>query len=74
MEYQKIINLLYNTPNELSKFKTENWIEINDKPWRTYNNQIRFKTSMLRLSLCDYSDAYILLKGTKTVENKAAQD
>ena len=32
MEYQKIINLLYNTPNELSKFKTENWIEINDKP------------------------------------------
>ena len=74
MEYQKIINLLYNTPNELSKFKTENWIEINDKPWRTYNNQIRFKTSMLRLSLCDYSDAYILLKGTITVENKAAQD
>ena len=74
MEYQKIINLLYNTPNELSKFKTENWIEINDKPWRTYNNQIRFKTSMLRLSLCDYSDAYILLKGTMTVENKAAQD
>ena len=74
MEYQKIINLLYNTPNELSKFKTKNWIEINDKPWRTYNNQIRFKTSMLRLSLCDYSDAYILLKGTITVENKAAQD
>ena len=74
MEYQKIINLLYNTPNELSKFKTENWIEINDKPWRTYNNQIRFKTLMLRLSLCDYSDAYILLKGTITVENKAAQD
>ena len=29
---------------------------------------------MLRLSLCDYSDAYILLKGTITVENKAAQD
>ena len=71
MEYQKITNLLYNTPIELSKFKTDNWIEINDKPWRTYNNQIRFKTSMLRLSLCDYSDAYIV---TITVENKAAQD
>ena len=71
MEYQKITNLLYNTPIELSEFKTDNWIEINDKPWRTYNNQIRFKTSMLRLSLCDYSDAYI---GTITVENKAAQD
>ena len=32
MEYQKIKNLLYNTPIELSEFKTDNWIEINDKP------------------------------------------
>ena len=31
MEYQKIIKLLYNTPNQLSKFKTKNWIEINDQ-------------------------------------------
>ena len=37
----------------------------------TYNNnsQIRFKTSMLRSRLCDYSDAYILVKGTTTVAN-----
>ena len=30
-------------------------------------NQIRFKTPMLRSNLCDYSDAYILVKGTITV-------
>ena len=76
MESQKIINLLDNTPNQSSKFKTKSCVEINDE-WRgTYNkdNQIRFKTSMLRSSLCDYSDSYILVKGTITVENKAAQD
>ena len=37
-------------------------------------NQIRFKTLMLRSSLFDYSDAYILVKGTMTVRNKAAHD
>ena len=76
MESQKIINLLDNTPNQSSKFKTKSCVEINDE-WRwTYNkdNQIRFKTSMLRSRLCDYSDSYILVKGTITVENKAAQD
>ena len=30
MEYQKIINLLDNTPNQPSKFKTKNWAEVND--------------------------------------------
>ena len=64
MEYQKIINLLYNAPNQPSKFKTKNWVEINDESRGTYNedNQIRFKTSILRSSLCDYSHAYILVK------------
>ena len=38
------------------------------------NNQIRFKTSMLRTSSCDYSDAYILIKGTVTVANTAVAD
>ena len=48
---------------------------INDESQGKYNkdNQIRFKTSMLRSSLCDYSDAYILFKETITAENKAAQ-
>ena len=30
MEYQKLINLLENTPNQPSKFRTKNWVEIND--------------------------------------------
>ena len=60
MEYQKI-NLLENTPNQPIKFRTKKCVEINDESRGTYNtnSQIRFKTSMLRSSLCDYSDAYI---------------
>ena len=66
MEYQKIINLLDNTPNQPSKFRTKNWVEINDDARGTYNtnSQIKFKTSMLKSSLCDYSDADILVSGT----------
>ena len=69
MEYQKMINLLDNTPNQPTKFRTKNWFEINDDARGTYNtnSQIKFKTLMLKSSLCDYSDAYILLKGTITV-------
>ena len=63
MEYQKIINLAENTPNQLSKFRTKNWVNINDESRGTYNvnSQIKFKTSMLRSSLCNYSDIYIYL-------------
>ena len=66
MEYQKIINLLDNTPNQPTKFRTNNWIEINHDACRTYNtnSQIKFKPSRLRSSLCDYSDAYIFVKRT----------
>ena len=62
MEYQKIINLLDNTPNLPTKFRTKNWIEISDDSRGTYNtnDKIKFKTSMLRSRLCDYSEAYIL--------------
>ena len=76
MEYQKIINLLDNTPNQSCKFKTKNWVEINDESREACNegNQIRLKTSMLRSGLCDYSNSYILVKGNITIENKAAQD
>ena len=71
MEYQKIINLLGNTPNQPTKFRKKNWVKINDESRGTCNkgNQIRFKTSMLRSSLCDYSNAYTLVKGTITVTN-----
>ena len=76
MEYQKIINLLDNTPNQSSKFKAKNLVEISDESRRTYNkdNQIKFNTSILRSSLYDYSNAYILVKGTITVAKSAAQD
>ena len=65
MEYQKIINLLDNTSNQLSKFRTKNWFEINDQSRGVHNtnSDIRFKTRMLKSSLCDYSDAYTLAKG-----------
>ena len=76
MEYQKIVNLIDNdASNQRSKFKTRNWIEINDESRGAYNvnSQIKFKTTMLKSSLCDYSDAYILVKGTISVNNTAAQ-
>ena len=76
MEYQKIANLIDDiTLNQPSKFRKRNWIEINDESRGTYNvnSQIKFKTTMLKSSLCDYSDAYILVKGTITVNNTAAQ-
>ena len=74
MEYQKIANLLNNESSKPSKFKARNWVEINDEARGTCspNKQIKFKTSMLRSSLCDYSDAYILVKGNITVNNTAA--
>ena len=76
MESQKITNLLDNASNHPSKFKTKNWVEANDGIRDAYspNKQIRFKTAMLRSSLCDFSDAYILAKGNITVNNTAAAD
>ena len=76
MEYQKIANLINgNASNQPSKFRTRNWVEINDESRGAYNvnSQIKFKTTMLKSSLCDYSDAYILVKGTISVNNTAAQ-
>ena len=76
MEYQKIANLLNDESNKPSKFRTKNWVELNDdiRGACSPNKQIRFKTAMLRSSLCDYSDAYILVKGNITVNNTAAAD
>ena len=69
MEYDKINNLLLSEDNEkLSKFVTREYVRVNSL-LDTYNENksIRFKTLMLRSNLCDYSDAYILVKGTITV-------
>ena len=61
MKYQKIKNLFDNKPDQPNKFKTKIWVKINDDSRRMFNtkSQIKFKTSMLRSNLCDYSDAYI---------------
>ena len=73
MEYQKIINLLDDTTNQTSKFRTRNWVEINDESKGRYGNgNIGFKKSMIRSSLCDYNNSYILVKGTITVPITAA--
>ena len=75
MEYPKIANLLDdNKSNQPSKFRTKNWVEINDESRGTYNvnSQIKFKTTMLKSSLCDYSNGYILVKGTITIEEAGA--
>ena len=55
MEYQKIANFIDSASNKSSKFRARNWVEINDdvKGAHSTNKQIRFKTAMLRSSLCD---------------------
>ena len=66
MEYKKMINLLDDTLNQPSKFRTKKWIEINYQSKGVHNtiSEVRFKTTMLKSSLCDYGDACILVKGT----------
>ena len=73
MEYRDI-NLFDNTPNQPSKFRVKNWVEINDDLQEIYNtnSQIKFKTSTIKSGLCDYSDAYILVKGTTTIARSGA--
>ena len=69
MEYQKIINFLDNALNQPPKFRTKNLVEISNDLRETYNtnSQNKFKNSMLKLSLCDYSDACTLAKGTISI-------
>ena len=73
MEHQKIISLLDNQ-TQPSKLITQKWVKMNDKPRGIYsiNSDIRFKTTMLKSSLCDYSDAYILVKGAITITGTGA--
>ena len=75
MEYQKIANLLESTSDNLSKFRTSNWIEINDESRGNYAiGDIKFKTTMLRYNLWDYADSYILVKATITITGEGGND
>ena len=73
MEFQKITNFpdITSDNKDLPKFNTKKWIEVYDESEgdSNVNKEIRIKTSMLRSDLCDYSDAYIIAKGTITVTN-----
>ena len=75
MEYQKIANLLDNASNQPSKFRTRNQVQVNDESKGTHTgNDIRLKITMLRSNLCDYADAYILVKGTITITGAGNDD
>ena len=67
MEFQKIVNFLDTTfdDKDLPRFVTKNWTEVYDQSGGNYNvnKEIRIRTSMLRSDLCDFNDAYIVVKG-----------
>ena len=75
METQKIANLLNDTDNKSSKSATRKWYAINDQNSTEYGEEnkdvssIKFETKVIKSSLCDYSDAYILVTGDKTATN-----
>ena len=72
IEYQKIMDLLENTPNQQSKFRTKSWIWINDCSHQTcnINSQVKLKALMLNSGLGNYGDAYIHVTETISVLNK----
>ena len=74
MEFQKNVNFLDTTfdDKDLPRFVTKKWIEVCDQSEGNYNinKEIRIKTSMLRSDLCDFSDAYIFVKGNIIVDKK----
>ena len=76
MEYWKIINLLDNTQNQLPTIRTKTSVEINDDTGGicNTNSQIKNKTSMLKSSLCDYSDGCMLVSGTIIAFGAGADD
>ena len=75
MKTQKIINLLNDSRNEESKFATKKWYVIDSQTTKGKYKQgdtIKFETETIKSSLCDYSDAFILVTGNITVN--AAND
>ena len=76
METRKIVNLLNSSENKYSKFATKKWYVIDSESKGVYSheNPIKFLTSSLESSLCDYSDAYILVTGDIAVKRRNAAD
>ena len=79
MEYQKITNLLGTALDEIPRFITKKWVKVHDQSGSADdrykpNKQIRFKISMLKSDLCDYSDAYIVVKGDIIVRKLATRN
>ena len=79
MEYQKITNLLDTTSDDVPRFITKKLLDVYDQSGSAEDRykpskQIRFKTSMLRSDLCDFSDAYIVVKGVITVTKTNGRD
>ena len=71
MEFQKITNFLDTTSDDkdLPRVVTKKWIEVYDQSEKNYsvNKEIKIKMSMLRSDLCNFSDAYFVVKGNITV-------
>ena len=76
MEFNKINNVLGQEHNEVPRFITKKWIEVQSQSGSTYNasKPIRFKTSLLRSDLSDYSDAYVWVKGTISIVDNKCDD
>ena len=72
MEYQKIVNLIDDASDQPSKYRPK--IGLTSRGAYNINSRTKFKTTFLKSNLCDYSDAYILVKGTIVVNNIAAAD
>ena len=77
MEYQKINNLLDTTPDEITRFTTKKWVEVHNQSGSDRyepSKPVRFNTLMLRLDLCNFSDAYIVVKGDITSTKADGRD
>ena len=54
----KITNLLDDTKNQPSNFRTNNWVEINDESNGRYDNSnIILEMPMIRSNVCEFCDS-----------------
>ena len=74
MEFNKINNLLCDPTDKVPRFVTKKWIEIHPQLTKDFktNKEIKFKTSMLRSDLCDYSEAYVWVKGDVSAKDTSS--